>query len=847
MTLENAIGTIGYPRALHFYEFYPFFREFFERIGWNVVPSPDTTERIVARADELAPSQTCLAQKLAYAHTSVLLDDPSIDRVFIPALISGEEYNDVHDSHMCVYVQGNKGLQIARFGDHAKFLAPVLEFRKGKRDTLYRQLESVARELNPSADGSAAIDYAFAAERKFQQQLLGIGQDAMRQALERGTPLFVMLARYYVARDLRLKSDIDHIVQDKGYDCISMDMLPLHEIVREPEFLDLHGHVYWNYHVRMLAAAHYVRKHPFIKPIYVTCFPCGPDSFIIDEVKNILGGSMLTIKVDSADMSANIRTRVESYVNTIANRGAKKDAVRELEDPLRLYNPLTDAEGRVLLFNLMCDHGQPFAAVMRGWGVPAYCFEPNNDETLLVGKKFTDDGACIPCAETGGHFYRSIMSGRVRLDRPGIVLDSKFADALGPVDVVNVDGKEVVEASFDPRRFAFFQGTAAGPCRYGQYMNQQSRRVLEIHRRKLIQEMVAEGRSLADILASPRYQDNPFRFFTLNAANYYSLAGLNFVDRIKLQADLWKGIRAIDSLQKAASIQRVREVTPGDVDAIYESTLHGICERMENRNEYLDLIYDAARELMRVPVRDQPPVFDQVVGEVYVRLNEHINRGIVRALETDGIGSIMSPFGMWVKYIAALQRRDLEERREESSALGVVPLWVQSYLLHRKHEYQSNKERLYEVPFLPIVGRFPDPPIDDVLNEGSKYLDLAFRGEAIISAAELSLAMHHGFSGAVNLMPFTCMPSNVVAGLEMRIRGNNEQFPIDHFEYDGSPDIAYGERLAAHAFQVHNYFDQNADAIVAVQKARLDEARAEYMNESDPEHRVPPSLLESLA
>ena len=839
---------IGYPGALHFHEFFPFFRTFFQELGLDVVTSEPTTDKTVAIGDELALSQTCLAQKVAYAHTQTLLEDPEVDKVFVPTFVSGEGLSGNPSSQMCVYVQGNSGLQISRFGKSLedKIVAPVLEFGKGKEKRLNQQLHAMAHDLNPSKSTSQVdqiITNSIQSLENFGRQLREIGNQAIQEANEKGDPLFVLLARYYVARDPRLNNGIDKIVQEKGFNCISMDMLPLESAAKTSEFNKAHSNLFWAYHQRMLAAAHIIRGNEFLKPIYVTCFPCGPDSFIMDEVNSVLDGRMLTIKVDSADMAANTRTRVESYVNTILSaKGKQSKPKKGLEDPLLLYNPVGKGpNGRTVLLNLMCDHGQTVAATLRSKNISAFCLEPNNEETLLEGKKQTDDGACIPCAETGGHFYKAIRTGKTRLDRPGIVMDSKLRKKLGPYSRVQTPQGEVLEINFNPKDFAFFQGTTAGPCRYGQYLHQQARKTRELHQRKVIAKGLGQGKELQEILESDEYQQNSIRFFTLNSKNSYALSGERFTEGIRSQAAFWKHLRAVDILQKVRNIQRVKEATVGDVDEIYEETLRGICRRIERKKDYMDILYTAAAKLTSIPTRDVPPVFGQVVGEIYVRQNEHINRNVVKSLEQESVGSIVSPFGLWIKYVTGLHLSDLRTQQSRTSITSPgekLKLARDIATTKARLWYQENSERKLELPFLPITGSFPDPLLDEIMTEGRKYIDPAFTGEAIVSAAELSLAMGHGFSSALNLMPFTCMPSNVVIGLEPRIRGENEHFPIAHLEYDGSRDATYEDRLSVHAFQSHKYFEKHADQILATQRHHQEQALKTYNKKADSKRRI---------
>ena len=253
-------------------------------------------------------------------------------------------------------------------------------------------------------------------------------------------------------------------------------------------------------------------------------------------------------------------------------------------------------------------------------------------------------------------------------------------------------------------------------------------------------------------------------------------------------------------------------------------------------------MYTAASKLTAIPTRDAPPVFGQVVGEIYVRQNEHINRNVVKSLEQGAVGSIVSPFGLWVKYVTGLHLDDLQTQQSKTSSIRhpveKAKLVRDIVTTKLRLGYQESSERKIELPFLPITGSFPDPMLNEVMSEGQKYLNKAFAGEAIVSAAELSLAMSHGFSSALNLMPFTCMPSNVVIGLEPRIRGENEHFPIAHLEYDGSNDATYEDRLSVHAFQSHKYFERHADQILATQRNHREQALKAYNKKADPEKKI---------
>jgi predicted nucleotide-binding protein (sugar kinase/HSP70/actin superfamily) len=75
-------GTIGIPRALMFYRFFPFWQTFFEKLGWKVAVSDGVGKKgkIVYFED------SCLPMKLMVTHSVSLKD--KVDHLFIPRLVS---------------------------------------------------------------------------------------------------------------------------------------------------------------------------------------------------------------------------------------------------------------------------------------------------------------------------------------------------------------------------------------------------------------------------------------------------------------------------------------------------------------------------------------------------------------------------------------------------------------------------------------------------------------------------------------------------------------------------------------------------------------------------------------
>jgi len=78
--------TVGIPRALLYYQYYPMWKTFFDRLGVEVVVSPPTTRTTLMKGTARVVADTCLPAKVFIGHTLSLVD--KCDYIFIPVIRS---------------------------------------------------------------------------------------------------------------------------------------------------------------------------------------------------------------------------------------------------------------------------------------------------------------------------------------------------------------------------------------------------------------------------------------------------------------------------------------------------------------------------------------------------------------------------------------------------------------------------------------------------------------------------------------------------------------------------------------------------------------------------------------
>jgi predicted nucleotide-binding protein (sugar kinase/HSP70/actin superfamily) len=121
---------------------------------------------------------------------------------------------------------------------------------------------------------------------------------------------------------------------------------------------------------------------------------------------------------------------------------------------------------------------------------------------------------------------------------------------------------------------------------------------------------------------------------------------------------------------------------------------------------------------------------------------------------------------------------------------------------------QHGLERKLAVPLEKSFGKLAEGNIEHVIELAEPYLHHSFEGEAILTIGKTIEYYHDGFSGVINVMPFTCMPSTIVSGISPNISAQCGGMPILNLSFDGQEDSTLTTRLEAFIEQARQRFDR---------------------------------------
>ncbi len=117
--------TVGIPRGLLFYEYYPLWKTLLEGLGVRVVDSGATSRRILDIGVSECVDEACLPVKAYIGHCIHL--SPKCDALFVPRVVSVEQ-----GAYTCPKLLGLPDM-VAAAGTGAKLLTPVIDRTKSPR------------------------------------------------------------------------------------------------------------------------------------------------------------------------------------------------------------------------------------------------------------------------------------------------------------------------------------------------------------------------------------------------------------------------------------------------------------------------------------------------------------------------------------------------------------------------------------------------------------------------------------------------------------------------------------------------------------------------------------------
>ncbi|HEY40978.1 MAG TPA: hypothetical protein G4O18_03865 [Dehalococcoidia bacterium] len=330
--------TVGIPRALLYYQYYPMWKTFFEHLGVEVVVSAPTTRKTLAEGAARVVADTCLPVKVFTGHVISLVGN--CDCIFIPVVRSLKR-----KSYNCSKFLGLPDMTRAVVREAPPILEIEIDINQGK-GRLYRDIYRLGRHFswNPLKVREAA-NVAWQAYLEYRELMCRHGltppqaidnitstTQAPESALDY-TDLpqatIGLIGHAYLLYDEHINYQLIQRLQQYDVAVVTPEMLPGH--VTEAAVNKLVGKAYWTYEEEVVGAGGHYLEGGVDGIIGIMAFGCGPDSLMMDMVHRQATRQKTTpfmcLTLEEHTSETGIITRLEAFMDMIYRRKQRGETV----------------------------------------------------------------------------------------------------------------------------------------------------------------------------------------------------------------------------------------------------------------------------------------------------------------------------------------------------------------------------------------------------------------------------------------------------------------------------------------------------------------------------------------
>jgi len=339
----NREKVIGIPRAMSYYNYFPFWYGFLNKLGIKIILSGPTTKKTVSEGASLVVTETCLPVKVYVGHILNLIDK-GIDKIFVPSIqsIAPKIYN-------CSKIRGLPDLIRNVVKGDFDIIEATLD-KSEKDNNLIDFLKEIAAyyDIKNIEQIKEAQNAGFIVQNNFNVMVQnGLDfDDALKNAKQghviippkkEEKPINVALIGHgYNVYDKHSCMNIVNKLEKMDVRVYNAYQLTSEQL--EGGMNCLNATLYWaNQHEMTGCAGHYFKDEKIDGVITLTAFGCGPDSLMVEDIKRKaknFNKPLLNLTIDEHTGEAGFITRLEAFCDMLyRNKRAKimKQRKKEVE------------------------------------------------------------------------------------------------------------------------------------------------------------------------------------------------------------------------------------------------------------------------------------------------------------------------------------------------------------------------------------------------------------------------------------------------------------------------------------------------------------------------------------
>ena len=326
--MNKKFTKIGIPRAISYYNNYPFYHGFFTSLGIEIVLSDKTTSKTINEGTKYVVSDTCLPIKVFTGHVINLIDK-GCEAIFIPSIQStGYKINN------CSKIRGLPEIIRNVINKPFTMIEPTLDKTENINFNDFCTQTANALGITDKKEIKKAINKGWEIYDSFMEMTQSgvnyteaidnaINGKFIKKAADVVRPLSVaIMAHGYNLFDDRISLNLI-----KKLEKMDVKVYTSLNVSREDSLkaIDNIGEVqYWANELELTGtAAYYLLKENVDGIIALSAFGCGPDSLMVDEIAYHCKEAempLIHLTIDEHTGEAGFITRLEAFIDMLLRK-----------------------------------------------------------------------------------------------------------------------------------------------------------------------------------------------------------------------------------------------------------------------------------------------------------------------------------------------------------------------------------------------------------------------------------------------------------------------------------------------------------------------------------------------
>lgn len=733
--------TVGIPRVLNMYENYPFWHALLTTCGIRVQLSAASSNLLYqSGAGHIMSENLCFPGKLVSGHIMDLIE-AGVDRIFYPMVFYEKpEFNDANNTYNCPVVAGYPDVVRSAIDPQIRHGIPLdmppITFRDDS--LLDRACTQYLKGLGiKPAVIKTALKKARQAQEAFKQQMIEMGAALVRDAELEGRPLILLMGRPYHIDPL-INHNIPELLTGFGVDVITEDCIPM----QGEKLENRHVMTQWEYLNRYFHAARWVGEHDNVELVQLNSFGCGPDPFILDEVRAILaekGKRPTVIRIDEIESAGSTKLRLRSMMETL-RQGNHAPRVRVPRKTTKSYQ-MEDRIRTLIVpdFSPFCS--PPIVRPFADLGYEIVQLPTPDHNSVDVGLKYTNNEICYPGIITLGDLVKALQSGVYDLTRTAI---------------------------------GFSQ--TGGQCRATSYPSMIKKALVAAGFDQVPVVTLSTSTSMRTLNDQPGFQFNTKDYM------YKAAIGMMFNDALSEMFYSTVIREKHKGAAQAVADKYLNNYMNGTI-SLTKASLLGWLERAVND-------FNAIETLPGVHPRVG------IVGEIYVKYNAFSNNHAAQWLMDQGLEVAMPSFFEFFEGGMITSDHNVKTNIKRRDAA-----WLISFLTQKAAGFFL---REFDAVLQGFDRYQPRHSIEEVAEWAQEILSLNHQyGEGWLIAGEIASMARSGVQNVLCLQPFGCIANHVIAkGVQKRLQETFPQLNLLFLDADaGVSEVNFFNRM--HFFVNH--------------------------------------------